>query len=113
MSKKVMRVLILFLAISSSAMAQGLVSRPLVYPGSAFAGQQGLPQRRASQYPPNYSYPRRKAWANWDRQLDIESFDAVTRRHDSLMRNSPFRLEPIIIKELIPRPLRYTRGGER
>ena len=106
-----MRVLVMFLAISSSAMAQGLLSKPLVYPGSAFADQQRFYQRRASQYPPNYSYPKRKAWSNWDRQLDIyedvESFDAMTRRYDSLMRNAPFHFGPIIIQDLTPQPWQY------
>jgi hypothetical protein len=74
-----MRVLILFLAISSSAMAQrpgGLLSRPLVYPGSAFDQSR---QRHASQYPYQYSYPKRKAWEQRDRMIDAWEADAMRR----------------------------------
>ena len=76
---------------------RGLLSRPLVYPGSAFDASPNY-------YPRNYSYPRRKAWSQQDRLLDIYEFDAITDRYDSMLNQEPGWN---IISDETPQPWMY------
>lgn len=89
------------LLVSSAAVAQQPILRPLVRPliGQGYAT---APQPYA--YPQNYSYPRQRAWARQDRLLDLYDFDAMSRRYDTMLKQGP---GVTTFQDLTPQPWMY------